>query len=227
VTDIEEAAHLAHGAGAVLAVDGTCAPPCTTRALRLGADIVMHSATKYLNGHSDVTAGVLAFADPSARPMYEPTRRYMGAHLGAFEAWLLMRGLRTLPVRFARQSETALRLAGWLEGHPAVDAVSYPGLPSHPQHAIAARQMTGGFGGMLSIHVHGGFGPAQRLVTGTQTFINATSLGSVESLIEHRKAVEGPASTTPDGLVRLSIGLEPHEVLKADLAQALSALTNG
>jgi cystathionine gamma-synthase len=187
----------------------------------------MHSATKYLNGHSDVTAGVLAFADPEARARYEPTRRYMGAHLGAFEAWLLVRGLRTLWVRFARQSETALRLANWLEPHPAVEGVSYPGLASHPHHAVAARQMTGGFGGMLSIHVKGGFAAAQALVTGTNTFINATSLGSVESLIEHRRAVEGPASTTQEGLVRLSVGLEPFEVLQADLTQALNRVILG
>ena len=221
VTDIAAAAVAAKAAGALVCVDGTCAPPCTTKALALGADIVMHSATKYLNGHSDVTAGVLAFADPEARARHELVRRHMGAHLGAFEAWLLMRGLRTLWVRFARQSETAFRLAEALQQRPEVAGVRYPGLSTHPHHAIAARQMSGGFGAMLSFTVKGGFEAAKRVATGTRLFLPATSLGSVESLIEHRRAVEGPDSPTDPALIRLSVGLEAFDDLWGDLDAAL------
>jgi cystathionine gamma-synthase len=224
VTDIAEAAELARSCGATLAVDSTCAPPCTTKTLSLGADIVMHSATKYLNGHSDVMAGVLAFKDPKARDIHEPIRRLMGAHLGAFESWLLIRGLRTLWVRFERQSETALTLARWLEDHPNVERIAYPGLPAHPQHAIAMAQMTGGFGGMLSIWVRGGYEAAKTVATSTRLFIPATSLGSVESLIEHRKAVEGPTSAVADNLIRLSVGIEDIKDLWDDLDQALGRI---
>ena len=224
VTDIEVAASLAHAQGALLCVDGTCAPPCTTRALSLGADIVMHSATKYLNGHSDVTAGVLVFADPANRAVYEPTRRLMGAHLGAFEAWLLIRGLRTLWVRFERQSKTALALAHRFQRHPALSGVLYPGLSSHPHHNIARKQMRHGYGGMLSIVMTDGYEAAKHVATHTKLFAPATSLGSVESLIEHRKAVEGPTSAVDPGLLRLSVGLEPFEELADDLDVALASI---
>ncbi|WP_417497617.1 trans-sulfuration enzyme family protein [Maricaulis sp.] len=223
IVDIAASAEIAHSVGATLAIDSTCAPPCTTQALSLGADIVMHSATKYLNGHSDVLAGVLATRELNER-WAEITEIHTrtGAIPGAFETWLMLRGLRTLWVRFARQSETALFLTEKLSGHPALDAVLYPGLPTHPGHAIAARQMTGGFGGLFSLRLNGGYDAARKLASGTKLFIQATSLGGVESLIEHRKPIEGPASPTPDNLVRVSVGLERAEDLLADLEQALA-----
>ncbi|MBI1233112.1 MAG: cystathionine gamma-synthase [Alphaproteobacteria bacterium] len=225
VVDIAASAEIAHDAGAALAVDGTCAPPCTTRALDLGADIVMHSATKYLNGHSDVLAGVLATRDTGDRwAEICEVHNKTGAIPGAFESWLLMRGLRTLFVRFERQSANALAVAEAMTGHKAVDAVLYPGLTTHPGHAIAARQMTGGFGGMLSLRLKGGFDAARTLAAGTKLFIQATSLGGVESLIEHRAPIEGPQTTTPDDLVRLSCGIEPADEMIADLKAVLDRL---
>lgn len=222
VVDIAAAADIAHACGATLGVDSTCAPPCTTRALELGADIVMHSATKYLNGHSDVLAGVLATRTRDAR--WEEIgliHSRTGAVPGPFETWLLLRGLRTLFVRFERQSATALDLARRLEGHKRLTAVHYPGLPSHPGHAVARRQMTGGYGGMLSIRLKGGYDAARRFAASTKLFIQATSLGGVESLVEHRKPIEGPDSPVPDDLVRLSAGLETPADLHADIEAAL------
>lgn len=222
LVDIARAADIAHGAGAVLAVDGTCAPPCTTRALDLGADLVMHSATKYLNGHSDVLAGaVITRAQDERWQALCDHHSLTGAVPGAFEAWLLIRGLRTLFVRFERQSANAMKVAQALQGHAAVSQVLYPGLPDHPGHAIAARQMTGGFGGLLSIRLKGGAQAAARLCASTQVFIQATSIGGVESLIEHRKPIEGPMSPTPDDLVRLSCGIEAADDLIGDLLEAL------
>jgi cystathionine gamma-synthase len=225
VVDIASAAEVAHAAGAVLAVDSTVAPPVTTRPLDLGADFVFHSATKYLNGHSDVLAGVLVAAGDDDRwTEVRQVRGLLGAALGPFEAWLLQRGLRTLGVRFERCSNTAMAVADRLSSHPMVEAVLYPGLASHPGHEIAARQMTGGFGGMLSILVRGGSAAARLVATSTRVFVPATSLGGVESLIEHRRAVEGPHSLVPDNLLRLSIGVEPAADLIADLEQALGRL---
>ncbi|WBQ13648.1 PLP-dependent transferase [Hyphomonadaceae bacterium BL14] len=222
LVDIARAADIAHGAGAVLAVDGTCAPPCTTRALDLGADLVMHSATKYLNGHSDVLAGaVVTRAQDERWQALCDHHSLTGAVPGAFESWLLIRGLRTLFVRFDRQSANALQLAQALTGHAAVSHVLYPGLPGHPGHAIAARQMTGGFGGLLSIRLKGGAQAAARLCASTHVFIQATSIGGVESLIEHRKPIEGPLSPTPDDLVRLSCGIEAADDLIGDVLEAL------
>ncbi|MCH8490772.1 MAG: PLP-dependent aspartate aminotransferase family protein [Oceanicaulis sp.] len=222
LVDIARAADIAHGAGAVLAVDGTCAPPCTTRALDLGADMVMHSATKYLNGHSDVLAGaVITRAQDERWQALCDHHALTGAVPGPFEAWLLIRGLRTLFVRFERQSANGLKVAQALTGHPAISHVLYPGLPDHPGHAIAARQMTGGFGGLLSIRLKGGAEAAARLCASTQVFIQATSIGGVESLIEHRKPIEGPSSPTPDDLVRLSCGIEAADDLIDDLMAAL------
>ncbi len=222
VIDIEAAAAIGHAAGALVAVDGTCASPVTTQALGLGADIVFHSATKYLNGHSDLTAGVLVtrVEDETWREL-RWLRSRMGGVLGAFEAWLLIRGMRTLFVRFDQASANALAIATHLEGHPAIERVLYPGLESHPQHAVAKRQMTRGFGGMLSILVRGGAAEAKRIASSTRLFLPATSLGGVESLIEHRKAVEGPHSVVPDNLIRISVGIEDVDDLVADLDQAL------
>ena len=222
VIDIEGAAAIGHAAGALVAIDGTCASPVTTRALHLGADIVFHSATKYLNGHSDLTAGVLVgkVLDERWRELAW-LRSKLGAVLGAFEAWLLIRGMRTLYVRFDRASASALAIARRLEGHPAIERVLYPGLESHARHDIARRQMTRGFGGMLSILVAGGPEAARRIAASTRIFLPATSLGGVESLIEHRKSVEGPNSIVPDNLIRLSVGIEDTADLIEDLNAAL------
>ncbi len=223
VIDIEAAAEAAHGAGAILAVDATAATPVLTRPLALGADLVFHSATKYLNGHSDLTAGILVTRDNDDRwEEIKSLRRLMGGVLGAFEAWLLLRGLRTLYLRVERASASALQIARRFEGHPKLAAVLYPGLESHPGHAVAARQMTGGFGGMLSLLVAGGAAEARGVAARTRLFVPATSLGGVESLIEHRATIEGPGSPVPENLLRLSIGIEDPADLIADLEQALA-----
>ena len=224
ITDVAAAADIAHAAQVCVAVDNTVPTPVLTRPLELGADLVVHSATKYLNGHSDVLAGAVVTA--RLDPLWERIRswrRNAGAMLGPFEAWLLQRGMRTLFVRVRRASETALALAQQLQGHPALKAVLYPGLPSHPGHEIAARQMQGGFGGMLSIRVAGGAEQALAVAAAARVFKRATSLGGVESLIEHRLSTEGPSSPVPGDLLRLSIGLETPADLLADLTAALDA----
>lgn len=223
VIDITQAAEIAHAAGAVLAVDGTVASPVTTRALDYGADIVFHSATKYLNGHSDVVAGVLVTAQDDERWQdIKLVRTLTGGILGPHEAWLLLRGMRTLFLRFDQASKTALQLAQHFEGHPRLQQVLYPGLVTHPGHAIACRQMTRGFGGMLSLLVKGGADEAKQIASKTRLFVRATSLGGVESLIEHRASVEGPHSEVPDNLLRLSIGIENCQDLIDDLEQSLA-----
>jgi cystathionine gamma-synthase len=222
ITDLDAAVRLAHAADVRVAVDNTVATPVLTRPIALGVDLVVHSATKYLNGHGDVLAGAIVTA--RADPFWERIRvwrRTSGSVLGPFEAWLLQRGMRTLFLRVRRASATALALARHFEGHPALAAVLYPGLPSHPGHDIAARQMSGGFGGMLSIRVMGGEREAMAVAGGVTLFKRATSLGGVESLIEHRKSTEGPSSPIPDDLLRLSIGLETPDDLIADLEAAL------
>ncbi|MCG8356875.1 MAG: PLP-dependent transferase [Kiloniellales bacterium] len=222
VIDIAAAAALAHAAGARLAVDSTVATPVLSRPLEHGADLVMHSATKYLNGHSDVVAGALATARRDEFwQRIETNRAGGGAILGSFEAWLLQRGLRTLYLRVGRACESALAIARHFDGDPRLSAVLYPGLPSHPGHAVAARQMSGGFGGMLSLRVAGGAGPALATAKACRLFLRATSLGGVESLIEHRATIEGPGSPIPEDLLRLSIGIEHPDDLIADLDQAL------
>jgi cystathionine gamma-synthase len=223
VIDIAAAAEAAHGAGAILAVDATAATPVLTRPLTLGADLAFHSATKYLNGHSDLTAGVLVTRAIDARwQEITSVRHLMGGVLGAFEAWLLLRGLRTLYLRVERASASALEIARHFEGHPKLAAVLYPGLESHPGHAVAKRQMTGGFGGMLSLLVDGDAAAARAVAARTRLFVPATSLGGVESLIEHRATIEGPHSVVPKNLLRLSIGIEDPADLIADLEQALA-----
>lgn len=225
VIDIARAAAIAHSAGALLAVDSTCAPPVTTRALEHGADFVFHSATKYLNGHSDVTAGVLTAARIDGRwNEIKSLRVSLGSIIAPFEAWLLLRGLRTLYLRYAQASATALTLARHFEAHAKIERVLYPGLKAHPGHDIARRQMTGGFGGMMSVLIRGDEAAARRLASALEVFVPATSLGGVESLAEHRKSVEGPDSIVPANLIRLSIGIEAAEDLIADLEQALAAL---
>ncbi|NLF53536.1 MAG: PLP-dependent transferase, partial [Thauera phenolivorans] len=223
ITDIARAATLAHAAGARLVVDSTVSTPVFSRPLTLGADIVMHSATKYLNGHSDVVAGVLvtrAADDFWAR--IRAARAAGGAVLGPFEAWLLNRGLRTLFARVRLAAESALRIARHFEHHPGVARVLYPGLASHPGHEIAARQMQGGFSAMLSLRVAGGEAAAREVAARVRLFKRATSLGSVESLIEHRAPVEGPGTRCPADLLRLSVGIEDAQDLIDDLEQALA-----
>lgn len=225
VIDIAAAADAAHAAGAILAVDATATGAVTTQPLKLGADIVFHSATKYLNGHSDVLAGVLVTRDENPRwKNIAMLRTKIGAPLAPFECFLLMRGMRTLFVRYRQASANALAVARHFEKHPKVERVLYPGLASHPNHAVAVRQMTDGFGGMMSILVKGGFEDAKRLCTGLKVIVPATSLGGVETLAEHRKTVEGPSSPVPDNLVRISIGIEHVDDLIADLEQALAKL---
>ena len=222
VTDLRAAIALAQKHGAHTLVDSTVATPVLSQPLALGADIVLHSATKYLNGHSDVVAGALITREDSALwQRVRSMRNLGGAVLGPFEAWLLLRGMRTLHLRVRAACANALQLAGALEQHPAVAQVLYPGLPSHPGHAIAAAQMSGGFGGMLSIRVRAGEDAAREVAARVRVFKRATSLGSVESLIEHRASVEGPTSRCPPDLLRLSVGIEPVADLLEDLQQAL------
>ncbi len=222
ITDIAGAAAIAHRAGARLAVDSTAASPIHTRPLALGADIVMHAATKVLNGHSDVVAGVLAGAKQDefwARLV--TIRKGQGAILGPFEAYLLTRGLRTLHLRAAAQARGAMTLAERLAAHPRVARVLYPGLPQHPGHDVAARQMEGGFGYMLSVQVSGGETAAIATAARVGLWKRATSLGGVESLIEHRASVEGAGTPCPPDLLRLSTGIEDPDDLFRDLDQAL------
>jgi cystathionine gamma-synthase len=222
ITDLAAIGRLAHAAGVRVAVDNTVATPVLTRPFESGADLVVHSATKYLNGHGDVLAGAVLTARRD--PFWERIRswrRNAGAMPGPFEAWLLQRGMRTLFLRVHRASQTALEIATRFRGHPALTAVLYPGLPDHPGHEIAARQMHGGFGGMLSIRVAGGARPARDVLAAVRVFKRATSLGGVESLIEHRRGSEGPSSPVPGDLLRLSIGIEAPGDLIADLEAAL------
>ena len=222
VIDVRAAAEIAHAGGAVLGVDATVTPAVTLRALDLGADVVFHSGTKYLAGHSDVTAGVLATRRADARwEDVKLARTLMGGVLGPFESWLLLRGMRTLHVRYERQAENAMAIARHFDSHPKLEAVLYPGLESHPGHAVAKRQMTNGFGAMLSLLVAGDAEDAKRVATRTRLFVPATSLGGVESLIEHRATVEGPHSVVPQNLLRVSVGIENAVELIADLEQAL------
>lgn len=222
VTDIAAAAEVAHRAGARLAIDSTSASPVLTRPLEFGADIVMHSATKYLNGHSDVIAGALITAKDDAFWTRIKYVRASGPVLGPMEAWLLLRGMRTLFARVDIASRNAQRIAEHFAGHKNLVGVLYPGLPTHPTHAIAKKQMAGGFGGMLSIRVAGGQAGAMQAAARLRVFKRATSLGGVESLVEHRASVEDPDTPCPPDLLRLSIGIEAVEDLIADLEQALA-----
>jgi len=223
ITDIAAAGDIAREVGAIMAVDSTVATPLLTRPLELGAHIVMHSATKYLNGHSDVIAGALATArDDASWQRIRYLRGGGGAVLGPVEAWLLLRGMRTLHLRVAAACASAEAIAVRLHGHPKLSAVLYPGLASHPGHEVAARQMRGGFGAMMSLRVAGGETAAKGFCAKLRVFKRATSLGSVESLAEHRASVEGPGTHCPADLVRLSIGVENLDDLIGDIEQALA-----
>ena len=225
VTDLAAAAEIAHKAGARLAVDSTAATPVLTRPFEHGVDIVVHAATKYLNGHSDVMAGaVVAREKDDFWARICGHRELTGPILGSFEAFLLTRGMRTLFLRVPAASCSALAIAEHFEGHEALSHVLYPGLPNHPDHAVAKRQMDGSFGGMLSFRVKGGAAAARKVAASCALFKPATSLGGVESLIEHRGTVEGPDSPTPKDLLRLSVGIEDTGDLIADLEAALAAV---
>ncbi|MDY0874490.1 trans-sulfuration enzyme family protein [Dongia rigui] len=222
VTDIAAAARIAHAAGARLAVDSTVATPVFTQPLKLGADIVMHSATKYLNGHSDLCAGALVTKEKDAAwERIIQVRYQLGAIPGSVDAWLLLRGMRSLFPRVRQQAATALTLAQRLAQHPAISDVLYPGLPGFPGHEIAKAQMQGGFGGMLSVRVKAGTEAAKATAARVGLWQRATSLGGTESLIEHRASIEGPGSPVPGDLLRLSVGLEDAGDLYDDLDQAL------
>jgi cystathionine gamma-synthase len=225
LTDIAAVADCAHRAGALLCADSTVATPILTRPLDHGADLVMHSATKYLNGHSDVSAGVLATrGNVNLWSRLRKIREQHGAVLGPFDGWLLARGLRTLDLRVKAQSRSAAQLAQRLARHPEITAVLYPGLVDHPGHAIAVRQMTGGFGGMLSIRLLGGAEAAVAVAARVNIWRRATSFGGIESLIEHRASMEGIGTPCPSDLLRLSVGLEDPDDLYRDLLQALAQL---
>ena len=225
ITDIEAVCDLAHRAGAIVCADSTVATPVHCKPLDFGCDLVVHSATKYLNGHSDVVAGAIATARVDAAwQRIRDIRLQHGGFLSPFDAFLLLRGLRTLDLRVTAQSRSAHLLAERLARHPAIRQVLYPGLLGHPGHSIAARQMTGGFGGMLSIRL-GSRASAIAVAANVQLWRRATSFGGTESLIEHRASIEGEGSPCPDDLLRLSVGLEDPEDLHRDLTQALNVLT--
>lgn len=223
VADIAALADLAHGNDALLACDNTFATPVLQRPLALGADLVMHSTTKYIGGHSDVMGGALVFARRDEFHDAVSHRRHLtGGILAPFSAWLILRGCRSLPARMAWHCRNAMALAQFLAGHAAVEAVHYPGLASHPGHDVAARQMSD-FGGMLSLRIKGGREAALHVAGALELAINATSLGGPETLVEHRASIEGANAISPDNLLRVSVGLEHPDDLLADFARALGA----
>jgi cystathionine gamma-synthase len=221
ITDIRQIVEIAHDAGAICVCDNTWATPMLQRPLDSGADLVMHSTTKYLGGHSDVLGGAaISKEDSDFFQRVRLIQHNCGAVPSPFECWLVLRGIRTLHVRMPVHCENAMRIARFLSDHPLVEVVYYPGLPDHPGHAVAERQMSS-FGGMLSFQVKGGRAEAMQVCTRVKVFIRATSLGGTESFIEHRASIEGPGTKTPDNLLRMSVGLENVEDLIEDLAQAL------
>lgn len=225
ITDIAAATKIAHAAGAVIGIDATMTAAVTTLPITLGVDYVFHAVTKYLNGHSDILGGALIARKADARwDQLRIARGKNSAPLAPFECWLLMRGMRTLFVRYRQACTNAMVIAQHFERHPKIEAVIYPGLTSHPGHAVAARQMTDGFGGMISLLIEGGFADAKRFCTRLNLIIPATSLGGSESLAEHRKSIEGDSSPVPDNLVRLSIGIEHVADLIGDIEQALARI---
>ena len=232
VADIRAVAEVARGVGGqrpLVAVDNTFASPYLQQPLAHGADLVMHSSTKYLGGHSDVVGGALVTSDEELYQRLKFTQNAAGAVPGPFDAWLTLRGLKTLALRMQAHSSNGMAVAQFLKGHPKVRRVLYPGLPEHPGFDVAQRQMTCGFGGMLSCELHGGAAAAQALVERTRLFTLAESLGGVESLIEvpavmTHASVAGSALEVPAGLVRLSVGIEDVQDLVADLDQALAGV---
>jgi cystathionine gamma-synthase len=224
ITDIAAVSLEAKKAGATVVVDNTWCTPLITRPIEFGADVVMHSITKYFGGHSDVLGGALVFAkEDMLSERVHSIQQKAGAVLDPFSCWLTLRGIRSMAVRLERQCESAQALAEFLFRHPSIEKVHYPGLPTDPGHEIASRQMKR-FGGMLSILVKGSAEQAKALASNLHYFANATSLGGTESLIEHRASIEGPGSTTPDNLLRISVGLESVEDLKSDLDRGLKKI---
>jgi len=228
IADIAALADVAHQAGALLVVDNTFASPYLQQPLALGADAVVHSTTKYLGGHSDVVGGAVVVADAELGERLAFLQNATGAVAGPFDAWLTLRGVKTLAVRMDQHSRNAARVADMLAGHPAVTQVHYPGLPSHPGHEIAAKQMRD-FGGMVSFQVRGGAEAAVAACGRTRLFTLGESLGGVESLIEHpsrmtHASVNGSPLEVPDDLIRLSVGIETSADLIEDLRQALAGL---
>ena len=222
ITDIAACTQLAHAAGARVVVDSTFATPVLQQPLALGADLVLHSTSKYLGGHSDILGGaVIAAHEDETFVRLRAFQTQAGAVPAPFDCWLLLRSIATLPLRVRTQAESAQRIAEFLAGHTRVSAVHYPGLSTHPSHALARRQMRSG-GAMLSLQIHDGYDAAMAVTARLKLFTRATSLGGVESLIEHRASVEGPHSTTPPDLLRISVGLEHVDDLIDDLAQALN-----
>lgn len=225
VTDIEAVVQIAKAHQCFTVADNTWATPFYTRPLELGVDIVLHSTTKYLGGHSDILGGALIFKEDN--DLYQKIRafqKYGGAVPSPFDCWLLCRSLNSFTARMPLHSANAMQLAQYLETENKIERVLYPGLPSHPQHEIAKKQMKGGYSGMLSILVKGERENALKLATALKLFTHATSLGGVESLIEHRKSIEGPQSATPDNLLRISVGIEHINDLIADFKQALTLI---
>jgi cystathionine gamma-synthase len=223
ISGLAALAGLAHARGALLGCDNTFASPVLQQPFAHGADLVMHSSTKYLGGHSDVLGGIVVVRD--AGPVLTRLRELQSTGGGVpspFDCWLLLRSLATLPLRVRAQSANAAAVAGFLAADPRVERVHYPGLECHPGHALAARQMHGGFGAVVSVQVPGGASEALAVVSRVRLFTRATSLGGVESLIEHRASMEGPSSQTPPNLIRMSVGLEHPADLVADLDQALA-----
>ena len=222
LSDIEAISSLAHARNILVGVDNTLTSPILQNPIQLGADIVMHATTKYIGGHSDVLGGAVVFK--KASDWSERVKRVqilMGATQNPLDCYLLARGLKTLPLRMREHSKNALELAKRLEKHPGIEQVHYPGLPSNPNYALAIKQMPNGQSGMISIQIKGDEAHARKVANQLQLFQQATSLGGVESLVEHRKSIEGPGSTTPGNLLRLSIGLEHVEDLWEDLNQAI------
>lgn len=225
ITDMAAIAEIGHAANAISICDSTFATPVLQQPFDFGIDMVMHSTTKYLSGHSDVVGGVLIAKHQNY--LFERARKaqqYGGGVPSPFECWLTLRGLDTLPYRVRPQAEHAMHLAEYLRGHAAVERVQYPGLPDHPGHDLAARQMLG-FGGMLSFQVRGGREEAMAIAARVRLFTRATSLGGPHSLIEHRASIEGPETKTPENLLRVSVGLEHPDDLIEDLAQALAQVS--
>jgi cystathionine gamma-synthase len=222
LTSVSAIAEVARSAQATLVVDATFATPMLLQPLALGADVVLHSTTKYLAGHSDVTGGALVFArNQGLAEAVRDSRKLLGAVASPFASWLVLRGIRTLAARMDWHQRNAAAVARFLATHPRVARVHYPGLDSHPQHATAVAEMRG-YGGMLSFEVAGSRADAIAVAGRLRLFVNATSLGGFESLVEHRESTEGPGTSTPAQLLRLSVGLEHSEDLMADLAQALA-----
>jgi len=223
ITDLRGVSEIAHVRGARLVCDSTFATPYCQQPFTCGADLIIHSGTKYLGGHSDVLSGFVVVGDDAELlTRLRDWQSLSGSGLAPFDCWLLRRSISTLAVRMQRQCATALELARWLSAHPAIESVLYPGLPGHPGHAVAVRQMPGGFGAMLSIRVRGDGARALGVAARTRLFRRATSLGGVESLIEHRASIEGPGTSTPANLLRVSIGIENADDLRRDLDAALT-----